>query len=109
MPPCDEVLVGHVPNRWVAVGPFTRHLQTRRFSRILKGMTVALNMPKEIEAQFTAAAQARGVPLSDYVWAFIVEHYQEEGDDLRTAQERLADPQPGMTSDQLRKNLGLDS
>ena len=28
------------------------------------GMTVTLDMPKEIEAQFTAAAQARGVPLS---------------------------------------------
>ena len=70
-------------------------------------MTVTLDMPKEIEAQFTAAAQARGVPLSDYVRDFIVEHYQEEADDLRTAQERLADPQPGITSNQLRKNLGL--
>lgn len=65
-------------------------------------------MPKEIEAQFTAAAQARGVPLSDYVQDFIVEHYQEAVDDLRTAQERLADPQPAITSNQLRKNLGLD-
>jgi hypothetical protein len=30
-------------------------------------MSVMLDMPKEIEAQFAAAAQARGVPLSDYV------------------------------------------
>jgi predicted DNA-binding protein len=73
-----------------------------------EGMRVTLEMPKEIEAQFTAAAEARGVPLSDYVRDFIMEHYQEVTDDLRTAQERLADPQPGVTSNQLRKNLGLD-
>ena len=72
------------------------------------GMTVTLDMPKEIEAQFTAAAQARGVTLSDYVRDFIVEHYQEDSADLLIAQERLADPQPGLTSSQLRKNLGLD-
>lgn len=71
-------------------------------------MTVTLDMPKEIEAQFTAAAQARGVTLSDYVRDFIVEHYQEDSADLLIAQERLADPQPGLTSSQLRKNLGLD-
>ncbi len=71
-------------------------------------MTVTLEMPKDIEAQFAAAAQARGVPLSAYVRDFILEHYQQDADDLRTAQERLADPQPGITSNQLRKNLGLD-
>lgn len=71
-------------------------------------MTVTLDMPKEIEAQFTAAAQALGVPLADYLRDFIVENYQETSDDLRTAQERLSDPQPSITSHQLRKNLGLD-
>ncbi|MBV9398868.1 MAG: hypothetical protein JO062_12870 [Bryobacterales bacterium] len=71
-------------------------------------MSVTLEMPKEIEAQFTAAAQARGIPLSDYVRDFVVEHYPEDVDDLRIAQERLADPRPGLTSSQLRKNLGLD-
>jgi predicted DNA-binding protein len=67
-----------------------------------------LDMPKEIEAQFAAAAKAQGVTLSEYLRDFIVERYQEEADDLRTAQERLADPQPAITSTQLRKNLGLD-
>jgi predicted DNA-binding protein len=71
-------------------------------------MTVTLDMPKEIEAQFSAAAQARGVPLADYLRDFIVEHYQEDMEDLRTALERLAGPQPGIISGQLRKNLGLD-
>lgn len=71
-------------------------------------MTVTLEIPKEIEAQFTAAAQARGVPVADYLRDFIVEHYQEDKEDLRAALERLADPQPGITSSQLRKNLGLD-
>jgi predicted DNA-binding protein len=71
-------------------------------------MTVTLDIPKEIEAQFVAAAQARGVPMSDYLRDFIVEHYQEDTEDLRTALDRLSDPQPGLTSSQLRKNLGLD-
>jgi hypothetical protein len=48
------------------------------------------------------------VPLSVYVRDFIVEHYQEDSADLLTAQQRLADPQSGLTSSQLRKNLGLD-
>ena len=69
---------------------------------------VTFDIPKEIESQFADAARARGVPLSDYVRDFIVAHYQEDADDLRTARERLADPHPGVSSDQLRKNLGLD-
>jgi predicted DNA-binding protein len=71
-------------------------------------MTVTLNIPTELEAQFIAAAQARGVPVSDFLRDFIVEHFQEDTDDLGTALERLSDPQPGLTSNQLRKNLGLD-
>jgi predicted DNA-binding protein len=71
-------------------------------------MAITLDMPKDLEAQFTAAARARGVPLADYVRDFIVEHYQEDAEDLLIAQERLADAQPGITSSQLRKNLGLD-
>ena len=84
------------------------HLLARSFLCTVTRMAVTLDMPKDIEAQFTAAAKARGVPLSEYVRDFIVERYQEEADDLRTANERLADPQPGLTSAQLRKKLGLD-
>ena len=71
-------------------------------------MIVTLDMPKEIEAQFSAAARAHGVPLADYLGDFIVEHYQEDTEYLRTALERLDTPQPAITSSQLRKNLGLD-
>lgn len=71
-------------------------------------MTVTFDMPKDIEAKFMVEAQQRGMPLSDYVRDFVVEHYQEDADDLRIAQERLSDPQPGLTSSQLRKNLGLE-
>jgi hypothetical protein len=71
-------------------------------------MTVTLEMPEELEAQFSAVAKARGVSLSDYLRDFIVEHHQDAADDLRTAQERLADAKPGISSIQLRKNLGLD-
>lgn len=72
-------------------------------------MTVVLDMPKEIEAQMLADAEARGVPLSDYLRDFIVERYQEDVDDLRTAEQRLNDPQGSLTSSQMRQNLGLDS
>ena len=71
-------------------------------------MAVTLEMPKELEAQFSAAAKARGLSLPDYLRDFIVEHYRDAADDLRTAQERLADPKPGISSILLRKNLGLD-
>lgn len=71
-------------------------------------MAVTLDIPKEIEAQFVAAAKAEGVPVSDYLRDFIVEHYQEDMEDLRIALDRLSDPQPALTSRQLRKNLGLD-
>jgi hypothetical protein len=79
-----------------------------QFSRSLKSMTVILDIPKEIEAQVAADAQAQGVSVSDYLRDFLVELYQEDADDVQTAQERLADPQPGITSNQLRRNLGLD-
>ena len=41
-------------------------------------MTVLLNIPTELEAQFVAAAEARGVPVSEYLQDFIVEHYRED-------------------------------
>jgi len=72
-------------------------------------MTVTLEMPKEIESQLLADAQARGIPLSEYVRDFIVERYQEDLEDSHIAQSRLDDPQPSVTSGQLRKKLGLDS
>jgi predicted DNA-binding protein len=71
-------------------------------------MTVTLDIPAEIEAELVAAARAQGVPVSDYVRNFVIERYQEDVDDLRTASERLSDPQPGLTSNELRERLGLD-
>jgi|GraSoiStandDraft_13_1057314.scaffolds.fasta_scaffold2193484_1 predicted DNA-binding protein len=71
-------------------------------------MTVTLEMPKEIEAQLLADAQARGVPLSEHLRDYILDRYQEDREDLQVAQSRLDDPQPGLSSSQLRKNLGLD-
>jgi predicted DNA-binding protein len=71
-------------------------------------MTVTVDIPEEIEAQLIAAARAQGVPVSDYVRDFILERYREDAEDLRTASERLSDPQPGLTSSELRKRLGLE-
>jgi predicted DNA-binding protein len=70
-------------------------------------MTLTLDIPAEIEAELVAAARAQGVPFSEYVRDFILERYQEDAEDLRTAAERLSDPQPGITSSELRKRLGL--
>ena len=47
--------------------------------------------------------------MADYLRDFIVEHYKEDAEDLRTALERLADPQTALTASQLRNNLGLDA
>ncbi len=70
-------------------------------------MTVTLDMPKEIEARLQADAQASGVPLSELVRNFIIDHY-EEAEDRRVAESRLDDRQPPISTSQLRKNLGLD-
>ena len=66
-------------------------------------MTVTLDIPAEIEAELVAAARAQGVPVSDYVRDFIVERYQEDAEDLRTASERLSEPQPSLTPSELTK------
>ena len=71
-------------------------------------MTVTLDIPKEIEARLKAEAQACGVPLSEFVRDFIIEHY-EEAEDRRVAEARLDDPQPPISASTLRKNLGLDT
>lgn len=71
-------------------------------------MVVTLDIPTEIEARLNADALACGVPLSEFVGDFIIEHYQAQ-EDLRIADARLNDPQPPISSAQVRKNLGLDS
>jgi mRNA interferase RelE/StbE len=72
-------------------------------------MTITLEIPKEIEAQLMADAQASGRPLHAYLRDFIVEHYQEDVEDSQIAEARLSDPQTPISSQQLRKTLGLDS
>jgi predicted DNA-binding protein len=83
-------------------------LRFRRLFPSLGDTAVTLEMPKELEAEFSAAAKALGVFLSDYLRDFIVEHHQDAEDDFRAAQERLENPQAGISSIRLRKNLGQD-
>ena len=71
-------------------------------------MVVTLDIPTEIEARLKAEALARGIPLSEFVGDFIIEYYQAE-EDLRVVEARLNDPQPAISSAQMRMNLGLDS
>lgn len=69
-----------------------RRCQSATPWRILKCMAVMVNLPGEIEAQMTADAHAQGVPIANYLEHLIVEHYQEDADDLCTALNHLAIP-----------------
>jgi predicted DNA-binding protein len=71
-------------------------------------MMVTIDIPAEIEDRLKAEAQACGVPLAEFVRAFIIDRYQEE-EDRRIAGARLDDPHPPVSGARLRKNLGLDS
>ena len=57
-------------------------------------MTVTIEIPKEIEAQLLSEAQASGVPISQFVRDFLLDHY-EEMEDQQIAEARLRDPQVG--------------
>ena len=71
-------------------------------------MTVTIDIPKEIEAQLLSEAKATGVPLSQFVRDFLLDHY-EEMEDRQIAEARLEDRQPPVSATQVRKNLGLDN
>ena len=71
-------------------------------------MTVTIDIPKEIEAQLLSEAEATGVPLSQLVRDFLLDHYQEM-EDRQIAEARLENRQPPMGATQMRKNLGLDN
>ena len=71
-------------------------------------MTVTIEIPKEIEARLLSEAEATGVPLSQLVRDFLLDHY-EEMEDRQIAEARLEDRRPPMSATQVRKNLGLDN
>ena len=70
-------------------------------------MTVTIEIPKEIEAQLLSEAQASGVPISQFVRDFLLDHY-EEMEDQQTVEARLRNRQVPSSAEQLRKNLGVD-
>ena len=71
-------------------------------------MTVTIDIPEEIEAQRLSEAQASGVPLSQFVRDFLLDHY-EEMEDQQIAEARLRDRQVPISAKQIRKNLGVDN
>jgi len=71
-------------------------------------MTVTIDIPEEIEAQLVSEAQASGVPLSQFVRDFLLDHY-EELEDQQIAEARLRDRKVPISAKQLRKNLGVDN
>ncbi len=72
-------------------------------------MNINLDIPKDLEAQLTADAQARRMPVAELARNLLLEHYEEERNDLRIAEARLNDPQTPLSVSELRKNLGLDN
>ena len=71
-------------------------------------MTVTIDIPKEIEARLLSEAQASGVPFSQFVRDVLIDHFEETEDRL-VAESRLEERQAPISSQQLRKNLGLDN
>jgi predicted DNA-binding protein len=71
-------------------------------------MTVTIDIPEDIEARLRSEAQASGVPFPQLLRDVLIEHL-EDVEDRQIAEERLKEPQPPLSSSQLRRNLGLDN
>jgi hypothetical protein len=83
------------PHYGGSIEPVLLIVAQRLAFRYAESMTVTLDMPKEIEAQFIAAAKARGVSLSDYLRDFIVEHFEAERQIRETLDSRYDDLKSG--------------
>jgi predicted DNA-binding protein len=71
-------------------------------------MTVTIEIPDEIEARLVSEAQASGVAFGQLVQNVLIDYFEEIEDQL-IAESRFADRRAPISSNQLRKNLGLDS
>jgi hypothetical protein len=67
-----------------------------------------IDLPEGVEARLLSEAESSGVPFRQLVRDVLIDHL-EEAEDRRVAETRLEDRLAPLTSDQLRKNLGLDN
>jgi len=65
---------------------------------------LSIDLDPEIEQRLSELAKRHGKTVADYARELI----EDDVDDIYTAEARLADPQPTLTLDQVRKELGLD-
>jgi RHH-type rel operon transcriptional repressor/antitoxin RelB len=65
---------------------------------------LSIQLDPEIERRLSELAKRSGKTEADYARELI----EDDIEDIYTAEARLADPQPTLTLDQVRKELGLD-
>jgi RHH-type rel operon transcriptional repressor/antitoxin RelB len=65
---------------------------------------LSIQLDPEIERRLSELAKRSGKTEADYARELI----EDDIDDIYTAEARLADPQPRLSLDQVRKELGLD-
>ena len=65
---------------------------------------LSINLDLEIERRLSELAKRNGKSPADFARELI----EDDVDDIYTAEARLADPQPRLTSEQVRKELGLE-
>ena len=65
---------------------------------------LSIQLDPEIERRLSELAKRSGKSEADYARELI----EDDIEDIYTAEARLADPQPSLTLDQVRKELGLE-
>ena len=65
---------------------------------------LSIQLDPEIERRLSELAKRSGKTEADYARELI----EDDIEDIYTAEARLADPQPSLSLDQVRKELGLD-
>jgi predicted DNA-binding protein len=67
-------------------------------------MTLSITLDPEIGQRLLELAKRSGKTAADYARELV----EDDIEDIYTAEARLADPQPTLTVDQVRKELGLE-
>jgi RHH-type rel operon transcriptional repressor/antitoxin RelB len=65
---------------------------------------LSIQLDPEVERRLSELAKRSGKTVADFARELI----EDDVDDIYTAESRLADPQPTLTLDQVRKELALE-
>ena len=66
-----------------------------------------VQIPDEIAHQFQDRAKAAGCDTDSFIRQALIEKL-EDMEDIEIAEQRLANPQPTLSLDEVKRNLGLD-